>query len=138
MMTKNQLLDKFENLTNALKRLKEILELKSDNKMVQRDASIQRFEFTIEAFWKFLRRLIEFSGEKEVLFPKQIMQKAFSYHLINDEKLWISMLKDRNMTSHIYDEDQINEIFKRIKKYYPEMQKTYDLLKEKFKEELKQ
>ena len=135
-MNRNKLLDKFENLTKALKRLQEILEIKADNKMIQRDASIQRFEFTIETFWKFLKRLLEFSGETEVLFPKQIMKKAYSYHLLNDENMWLDMLKDRNMTSHIYDEDQINEIFKRIKKYYPEMQKTYDLLKEKFKNEL--
>lgn len=135
-MTKNKLIDKFEKLTSSLKRLKEMLEEKTDNKIMKRDASIQRFEFTIELFWNLLKRLIEFSGEKTVLFPKQIMQKAYAYHLIDNEEIWIHMLDDRNMTSHIYDEEKIDKIFDRIKKYYPEMQKTYDLLKERFKEEL--
>jgi len=135
-MTNEKLLDKFDKLTNALKRLEESLKGKFDDKIIQRDVCIKRFEFTIEIFWKFFKRLLDFSGEKEVFTPRQTMQNAYSFHWINSEDLWIEMLKDRNMTLHVYDEDIINEIFDRIKKYYPEMQKTYDLLKEKFKNEL--
>lgn len=137
MITKSKLEDKFESLTNALTRLKEALERKFDDEMIKRDVCIKRFEFTIEVYWKFLKRFLEFKGETDTVFARNIMQTAYSKNLLDNEKLWLDMLKDRNMTSHIYDEDEINKIYKRIKKYYPEMQKTYDLLKEKFKEELK-
>lgn len=36
--------------------------------------------------------------------------------------------KDRNQTFHTYDETLADQIYERIKRYYPTMQKTYDRL----------
>jgi len=82
------------------------------------DASIQRFEFTIELFWKLLKRILETKGV-EVRYPKDVLQEAYAGGLIDDEKVWLRMLKDRNLTSHTYNEDLADEIYEHIKKYYP-------------------
>jgi nucleotidyltransferase substrate binding protein (TIGR01987 family) len=84
------------------------------------DATIQRFEFTFELAWRFLRDYF-FERDIELNYPKEVLQQAFSVNLINNENIWIKMLKDRNMTSHTYDERLANEIFLRIKLYVPEL-----------------
>ena len=55
----------------------------------------------------------------ELNYPKEIIQEAFILRLINDEDIWIKMLRDRNMTSHTYDEKLADEIYHRIKLYVP-------------------
>lgn len=51
----------FLNLRNALKRLEEALQAGQENSLII-DAPIQRFEFTIELYWKLLKRLLLTEG----------------------------------------------------------------------------
>ena len=46
------------------------------------------------------------------------MKEAFSYGLITDDKIWVQLLNDRNLTSHIYKEEIADEICERIIKTY--------------------
>lgn len=50
--------------------------------------------------------------------PKTVLKEAFSAGIIENEKLWMNMLMDRNATSHIYDENKAIEICKNIKEKY--------------------
>lgn len=84
------------------------------------DATIQRFEFTFELAWKFLKDYF-FEQGIELNYPKEVLQEAFNVNLINNEIIWIQMLKDRNMTSHTYDEKLADEIYIKIKSYVPEL-----------------
>jgi nucleotidyltransferase substrate binding protein (TIGR01987 family) len=83
------------------------------------DATIQRFEFTFELSWKFLK---DYFAEREVIlnYPKEVLKEAYAVRLINNEPLWLQMLYDRNMTAHAYDEDLADEIYARIRNYVPE------------------
>ena len=88
------------------------------------DATIQRFEFTIELFWKLLRDLLETKGVL-VQYPKDVLREAYRGHFIDDEQQWLLMLQDRNLTSHTYDEQLADQIYKRIQGYVPIFQRTY-------------
>jgi phage-related protein len=56
-MQKASFSDSFESLGSIISRLKEVLEYKKlDQNDFIRDAAIQRFEFTIELFWKVLKK----------------------------------------------------------------------------------
>lgn len=126
--------NKFENLTSAFEKFSEIINAEVENKMIKRDACIQRFEFTIELFWKFLRLYMIENREKEINFPREVLQKAYKYNLINNEEIWLNMLTDRNKISHIYDEEEIEKIYSNIiNNYYNEMKNCYNLLKERVK-----
>jgi predicted nucleotidyltransferase len=57
-------------------------------------------------------------------------QKVLS--IIDDEEIWLTMLKDRNQTSHTYEEELATQIYHHIQTYYPVMQKTYLRLNEKY------
>ena len=91
------------------------------------DATIQRFEFTFELAWKFLK---EYFSQMGIIlnYPKEVIKDAYAAGIINDEDLWIHMLLDRNMTSPTYDEKLANEIYSRIKNYVPELRKLLDIL----------
>ncbi|MDC3415210.1 nucleotidyltransferase substrate binding protein [Terrihalobacillus insolitus] len=115
------------NLGKALNRLEEAVEGPVENQLMI-DGVIQRFEFTIEQFWKTLKRILKSEGI-QTSTPKESLQQAYKVGWINDEKMWLSMLKDRNLTSNTYDENVANEIYQRIKLYTPEMRRIYNIIK---------
>ncbi|HQW57362.1 MAG TPA: HI0074 family nucleotidyltransferase substrate-binding subunit [Gammaproteobacteria bacterium] len=119
-MLKTQI--KFEKFCKALATLEAIYLKPVMDDRANIDATIQRFEFTFELGWKFLK---DYFAEKGVIlnYPKEIIQEAFAVGLINNESLWLQMLFDRNMTSHTYNEQLADEIYHRIKNYVPEFKK---------------
>ena len=92
------------------------------------DATTQRFKVTIELFWKLLKAILESKGV-EAQYPKDVLSEAYKGHLINDEFAWLSILKDRNLTSHTYDEKLADEIYVRIQSYVALFRSTLDKLK---------
>ncbi len=52
--------------------------------------------------------------------PKSVLKEAFSAGIIQDEKLWMNMLMDRNSISHMYNESNAIEICENIKEQYAE------------------
>ena len=111
--------NKVENLRKAVDRLSEgILELQANESSIVRDGVIQRFEFTTELAWKAAREYLMDQGFVDINSPKTVMKEAFSFGLITDDKIWIQILNDRNLTSHIYKEEIADEICERIIKTY--------------------
>jgi nucleotidyltransferase substrate binding protein (TIGR01987 family) len=111
---------KFEKFQKALVALETIYLKPMQEDRSNIDATIQRFEFTFELAWKFLKDYFSERGI-ELNYPKEVIQQAFNVNLIDNESLWVKMLKDRNMTSHTYDEKLADEIYVRIKLYVPEL-----------------
>jgi nucleotidyltransferase substrate binding protein (TIGR01987 family) len=110
-----RLSNKLHNFKNAVERLGEALvELKNSSSSVVRDGVIQRFEFTTELAWKATREYLIDQGFVEINSPKAVMKEAFSYGLISKSEIWVQILNDRNLTSHIYKEDISIEICNRI------------------------
>ena len=111
--------NKVENLRKAVERLSEgILELQANQSSIVRDGIIQRFEFTTELAWKAAREYLMDQGFVDINSPKSVMKEAFSYGLITDDKIWVQLLNDRNLTSHIYKDEIADEICERIIKTY--------------------
>lgn len=117
----------FESLEKALKTLEIILNKPLDKDRSVIDASIHRFEFSIELYWKLLKRIIASLG-KEVNYPKEVLREAYAGKLIHDENIWLAMLNDRNETSDTYNEEVADKIYMHIKVYYPIMKETFSKL----------
>lgn len=108
------------NYSNALKRLKEVLEADLSNTFVY-DAAIQRFEFTYELAWKLIKEYLHYTGIAVANSPRAAFKEAFAVDLIQNGEAWIAMIDDRNLTAHTYDEKKALEIYQRIKSdYYPQ------------------
>lgn len=124
--------DSFITLGNAIDRLGEVLgHPQLDDIDYLRDAAIQRFEFTIELFWKILKKIL-LHEKVESTTPRDTLSKAYQFKLIDDEEVWLKMLDDRNNTSHAYKEAEAKLIFSHIKLYYPVFKRTYLNLKQKY------
>ena len=114
-MKKSDVLLKIQNFEKALNRLKEAAEQAKDD--LDKDGVIQRFEFTVELFWKTLKALLEYQGI-ECFSPRSCIKEAFKANLIEDDEIFLDMLEDRNLSSHIYSEEISREIFEKIKNVY--------------------
>lgn len=130
-----RLQNKYENFCNALKRLNEMNAAYKKNKTgeyseMARDALIQRFEFTFELAWKSLKEFLIFSGYIEATTPRSVLETAYREGFINNDNVWIAMMNDRNLTTHVYKESEIIEIADRISlKYCKELSELKELFK---------
>ncbi len=86
----------------ALDRLHEVIRL--DETDIIRDSLIQRFEFTYELAWKSMFFWMRDQGEQVPEMQKPIIQAAFRCELINAPELWEDIKKQRDQTSHTYNE----------------------------------
>ncbi|OPJ63938.1 nucleotidyltransferase substrate binding protein [Clostridium oryzae] len=125
--------NKLHNFIRALDKLKEGLHQYNEENELLRDGLIQRFEFTFELAWKTLKEMFEDEGLIGLNSPKSVLKEAFSSGIIEDEKLWLNMLVDRNTTSHIYSEDTAVLISKNIKERYTE---AFEKLRDKIIERI--
>ena len=115
---------RYQDAQRALGTLRDIA--KEPFSVIVRDAAIQRFEYTFEAFWKFIR---EYLKEKEGIMansPKSCFKEIFSLGLISEEETveLQDMTDKRNDTSHTYKEKVAQNIYEKIKDYTLLMEKT--------------
>jgi len=80
------------------------------------DLVVKRFEFTYEMSWKVAKRYLDYTGTG-CTGPRNCFKEAFAQKIIECEDIWIDMIEQRNLSSHIYDEDEIKEILGKIVDY---------------------
>ncbi len=96
----------------ALERLAEALA--EPETPMNRDASIQRFEFTFELAWKAIQEALRAEGSA-CPTPRSCLRAAFRLGWIDEETAWLTMLDDRNLTtSHTYDEALARALYRRL------------------------
>ena len=119
-----------EELRKALKTLKEIT--REPYSLVVRDAAIQRFEYTFEAFWKLLRDYLRETEGIRCNSPKSCFREALSAGLVNEGQTTtcLEMTDDRNLTAHTYIEQLAEQIYKKIESYCKLMEDIFKLVKE--------
>jgi len=71
---------------------------------------MSEFEFTYELAWKATKVFLEDTGIVDINSPKAVIKEAYAQKLIGDEKNWLLMLNDRNITSHMYKDEMAVEI----------------------------
>ena len=122
---------RYQDTQKSLKTLGSILE--EPFSVIIRDATIQRFEYTFEALWKFLK---EYLHEKEGIVcnsPKACFKEMFSLGLLTEQECvsCLEMTDRRNETSHTYKEEVAGIIYNHTKEYFLLMKTLLDKLKAK-------
>ena len=111
-------MDKLVNFRKTLSELKSFVAIPI---LTNRDRAgvIQAFEFTFEQAWKSVQRFAAESGV-QVGSPKAAMIFAMQNDILAaaDEPTWLQLLKDRNLTTHTYQEELAREILGRITANY--------------------
>jgi nucleotidyltransferase substrate binding protein (TIGR01987 family) len=85
---------------------------------LHRDGVVQRFEFTFELLWKTIKIVLEYKGITDKKYPRDLLKEAFQRGIIDDEKMYLSMLEDRNMLSHMYGKEISDQIYEKISADY--------------------
>jgi nucleotidyltransferase substrate binding protein (TIGR01987 family) len=61
-----------------------------------------------------------------VASPRAAIKQAFNSGIIDDGHAWLRLLNDRNLTSHVYDENTAEKIYQLVSvKYYPLFDELY-------------
>lgn len=122
---------KYKDAQAALKTLDDIL--KEPYSVIVRDAAIQRFEYTFEAFWKFIK---EYLKEKEGLYvnsPKSCFRELFSMSIASEDEVFqlLEMTDRSNETSHTYKEKVAQNIYDKTKGFFLLMDKILSGFRDK-------
>ncbi len=114
---------RFENYRGALALLTDAVERleRGELSQLEREGTIQRFEYTWELAWKTLRDyLAECGNAVEVPVAKNVIRAAFQANLIDDGDAWVDAMRARNQMSHEYNCEVFEKIVIAIKDiYYP-------------------
>ena len=62
--------------------------------------------------WKAVKRYLEFTG-LEAKSPRAVFKEAYAQQIITDEDIWLDMIEQRNLSSHVYDESEMKEILEK-------------------------
>lgn len=111
--------EKIELLSDEFKKALKALEVgvETTHSELEMDGVVPRLEFTFELFWKLLKVYLEREGIL-INSPKRALQEAYKIRIIQEEDAALTMLDDRNLTSHTYDESVAKEIHDRIAGQY--------------------
>lgn len=96
--------------------------------------SLKRFEFTYEKSWKCIKRYLDYIGI-ECHSPRGCFKEAFSQKVITDETIWIDLIEQRNLSGHVYDEEEIKGILGKIDDYKNAFEKLLHSFEERLKGE---
>lgn len=111
---------RLEQASAALRTLKEALCVDSPSKL-ERDGTIQRFEYTFEIFWKACQAYMEEVEGVRCASPKTCLRELGPVGLAIEAQIvaLLSATNDRNLTVHTYREGVAAGIYARLPDYVP-------------------
>ena len=128
---------KLDNFSNCLSILKNADFKLAETTDIYRTGIISQFNLTFELAWKALQEIMKLHGVDGATTgsPREILQMAYKVGFINDSAVWLLMLKKRNTSVHIYNEEEIDELIMLIRdSFLPTFTDLQITLKEKLAE----
>lgn len=119
---------KFDNYVSNLAVLATAKEENLDNDFII-SGIIDKFAIQFELSWKVLKELMKYEGKAiaNTGSPREILKAAYSVYPFVDETVFLSMLKNRNDMSHIYDGNAARRLVGIIlSEYIPMFEKLKD------------
>jgi nucleotidyltransferase substrate binding protein (TIGR01987 family) len=126
----DRLTHRLELASRVLTSLEQLAGLASPS-LIERDAAIQRSEYTVEACWKAARAVLAERYGLELASPKPVVRACAQNGLLSeaDARAAMDMIDDRNLTSHTYNEDLAIAIFGRLAGHASVLQRWLDALR---------
>ena len=128
---------KLDNFSNCLCVLQHADFALAANDEIYRTGVVGQFSLTFELSWKALQAVLRLHGAEgaETGSPREILQLGYKMGFVEDEAVWLAMLKKRNVMVHIYDELEVDELLLLIRdSFIPAFLVLEKTLGEKLKE----
>ena len=102
-------LDNFSNFLSILENADFKLAEMND---IYRTGIIGQFNLTFELAWKALQEILKIHGVdgSSTGSPREILQLGYKIGFLKDSEVWLLMLKKRNTSVHIYNEEDVDEM----------------------------
>lgn len=111
------------DISSLLKAFKKFdLFRKTGKTEIEQAGIIQSFEYTFELSWKIMKKILNDQGIKAVT-PKETLRFAAQAGFIDNPELWFSFLEKRNLTSHTYNEDEVEAVLSVCDSFADEVKK---------------
>lgn len=110
-------IQRFSNFKKAFAQLEYIVQKPSLND-IEEQGLIKAFEYTYELGWKVLQDLLKDRGYVDINGPRPVLQQSFQDGYITNGRAWMEMLKNRNLTTHTYDELTARDVVDEIRNTY--------------------
>ena len=97
-----------------------------------RDGVIQRFEYTMDLSWKMIQRYLKHIAQVEesaIRTKKDLFREAGRLGLITNVEVWFGYYEARNETSHTYDPQIAESVFKQAELFLPDAIRLLEALK---------
>jgi nucleotidyltransferase substrate binding protein (TIGR01987 family) len=113
-----RLKERLATARRALETLDELVRLPALSR-VERDAAIQRFEYTFEAGWRAAQRYLLVIEGLTLGSPKSCVRASREVGLFSDDEAVVAleMVDDRNLTVHTYNEAVAQRIQRNLPRY---------------------
>ncbi|MCD8364803.1 MAG: HI0074 family nucleotidyltransferase substrate-binding subunit [Clostridiales bacterium] len=125
---------KIDNFSNCLQVLKSTDYQMAEENEIYRTGIIGQFNLTFELAWKALQAVLRLHGADGAQSgsPKEILQMGYRFGFVDDEAVWLMMLKKRNTSVHIYNEEEVDELLLMIRdSFIPAFDRLESVLTEK-------
>ena len=127
--------DGLYNFQRALERFSEAIDQREELEQrgygdIVLDLCTKRFEFTFEMSWKAIKRGLDYLGI-EAAYPRVCFKEAYAIGLINDQDIWIDMIEQRNLSSHVYNQNEVRGLLLKLESYRDNFQLLYQSLEQK-------
>ena len=103
---------KLDNFVNCLTILADADFKMAETNDIYRTGIIGQFNLTFELAWKALQEVMRKHSVEEASTgsPREILQLGYKIGFFDDSETWLLMLKKRNTSIHIYNEDEVDEL----------------------------
>jgi len=103
---------RLQNYRRALARLVAAVELSKQRPLsdLEQQGLVQAFEFTHELAWNTLKDFMESRGVANLYGSRDVTREAFALGLIQNGELWMGMIRNRNLSTHTYNEETVQQI----------------------------
>jgi len=103
---------RLQNYRRALARLVAAVELSKQRPLsdLEQQGLVQAFEFTHELAWNTLKDFMESRGVANLYGSRDVTREAFALGLIQNGELWMGMIRNRNLSTHTYNEETVKQI----------------------------
>lgn len=128
---------KLDNFANCLAVLADADFQMAETNDIYRTGIVGQFNLTFELAWKALQEIMREHSVEEVSTgsPREILQIGYKIGFIDDAETWLLMLKKRNTSVHIHNEDEVDELILLIRdSFIPAFTVLKDTLVKKLEE----
>ena len=103
---------KLDNFINCLTILANADFKMAETNDIYRTGVIGQYNLTFELAWKALQEILKIHGVdgSSTGSPREILQLGYKTGFLKDSEVWLLMLKKRNTSVHIYNEEDGDEM----------------------------